>query len=62
MAKPKKTLYCKRCGVKVKGKLKIQLTSARAIEVCPECWSWSMGKTIAEIRKDYKERARRKNK
>lgn len=58
--KRKKPLYCKRCGVQIKLHFQIQLTPKRVIDVCADCFDWSMGKTPAEIRKDYDERARRK--
>jgi len=56
----KPQLYCKRCGIKIKGNLRIQLTPSRIIEVCTGCFNWSLNKTMAEIRKDYKERARKR--
>ena len=59
--KPKKQFYCKRCGATIKNQhLQIQLTPKRLIVVCVTCFDWARDKTIAEIRKDYKERARRK--
>ena len=60
MAKTKISLYCKRCGIEIKSKFRIMLNSKREIDVCNECFAWSNNKTMAEIRADYKERARRK--
>lgn len=59
--KPKKQIYCKRCGATIKNQhLQIQLTSKRLIAVCSTCFEWARDKTMAEIRKDYRERAKRK--
>lgn len=58
--KIKNITYCKRCGAETKGKFNIQLTPSRLVEVCTECFNWANSKTQAEIRKDYKEKAKRK--
>ena len=59
--KPKKQVYCKRCGTMLKNQhLQIQLNPKRLIVVCATCFDWARDKTMAEIRKDYRERARRK--
>lgn len=65
MPKPKKKkaktlIYCKRCGVETKPHFRIELTPKKIIDVCYGCFNWSLNKTMAEIRKDYKERAKRK--
>lgn len=56
----KKETYCKRCGVRIKIHFQIQLTPKRLIDVCTGCFNWARDKTPTEIRKDYKEKARRK--
>ena len=58
--KAKKKMYCKRCGVETKAHFQIQIEPAKIIKVCTDCFNWAGDKTMAEIRKDYKERARRK--
>lgn len=61
MSKPKKQLYCKRCGTQLKKQhLQIQLNAKRLIDVCATCFEWARDKTPTEIRKDYAERTRRK--
>jgi len=56
----KEVNYCKMCGAEIKIHFKIQLTQKRAIDVCMECFDWSMGKTPAQIRTKYKEKNKKK--
>lgn len=58
--KPKKELYCQRCGGKRKAKFQIQLTPSRIINVCTSCFDWSLEKSMREIREDYAKRSKRK--
>ena len=58
--KPKKRIYCQRCGGKLKSIFLIQLTPSREIEVCTLCFDWAYNKTPKEIREDYAKRVKRK--
>ena len=55
-----KKIYCRRCGILHIPHFEIQLTPSRFINVCTSCFEWARDKTSTEIRKDYKERTKRK--
>ena len=54
--KIKEQLYCKRCGAMIKRHFQISISPKKVIDVCSECFSWTMDKTEVEVKVDYKER------
>lgn len=58
--KPKKKIFCKRCGGPNKSHFQIQLTPSRLIKVCTSCFNWGLNKSMKEIREDYAKRSQRK--